>query len=92
MFINTFGAIDSHKLEAGQTLIVDNFHLVGFSETCSYKVTRIGGMKETLLSGEGLVTQITGPGEIHIQTKNLREFTEWLWTLLAPKVRSERSR
>jgi uncharacterized protein (TIGR00266 family) len=92
MFINTFGAIDVHKLEAGQTLIVDNFHLVGFSETCSYKVTKIGGLKETILSGEGLVTQITGPGEVYIQTKNLQEFAEWLWTLLEPKVRNERSR
>jgi len=88
LFINTFGAIDTHKLEAGQTLIVDNFHLVGFSDSCSYKVTRFGGLKETLLSGEGLVTQITGPGEVHIQTKNLREFVEWLWTLLEPRVRS----
>ncbi len=92
MFINTFGAIDTHTLHSGQTLVVDNFHLVGFSESCSYKVTRLGGLKETLLSGEGLVTQITGPGEVHIQTKNLQEFTEWLWTLLAPKVRAERSR
>jgi uncharacterized protein (TIGR00266 family) len=88
LFINTFGAIDTHKLEAGQTLIVDNFHLVGFSDSCSYKVTRFGGLKETLLSGEGLVTQITGPGEVHIQTKNLREFVDWLWTLLEPRVRS----
>ena len=92
MFINTFGAIDTHKLQSGQTLIVDNFHLVGFSDSCSYKVTRFGGLKETLLSGEGLVTQITGPGEVHLQTKNLREFAEWLWTLLEPKVRSSRAR
>jgi uncharacterized protein (TIGR00266 family) len=92
MFINTFGAIDTHTLQPGQSLVVDNFHLVGFSESCSYKVTKIGGLKETLLSGEGLVTQITGPGEVHIQTKNLQEFTEWLWTLLEPKVRAERSR
>ncbi|MDR1992444.1 MAG: TIGR00266 family protein [Nitrososphaerota archaeon] len=92
LFINTFGAIDTHTLQPGQTLIVDNFHLVAFSESCSYKVKKIGGLKETLLSGEGLVTQITGPGEIHIQTKNLREFTEWLWTLLSPKVNSQRSR
>ncbi|MEM3050491.1 MAG: TIGR00266 family protein [Candidatus Bathyarchaeia archaeon] len=88
LFINTFGAIDKHRLEAGQTLIVDNFHLVGFSDSCSYKVTRFGGLKETLLGGEGLVTQITGPGEIYIQTKNLREFVDWLWTLLEPRVRS----
>ena len=88
LFINTFGAIDTHKLEAGQTMIVDNFHLVGFSDTCSYKVTKFGGLKETLLGGEGLVTQITGPGEVYIQTKNLKEFVEWLWTLLESKVRS----
>jgi len=92
MFINTFGAIDTHTLAPGQTLIVDNFHLVGFSETCSYKVIRFGGLKETLLGGEGLVTQITGPGDVHIQTKNLQEFSEWIWTLLEPKVRNSRSR
>ena len=88
LFINTFGAIDKHTLAAGQTLTVDNFHLVAFSDSCSYKVTRFGGLKETLLGGEGLVTQITGPGDIYIQTKNLAEFVDWLWTLLEPRVRS----
>jgi uncharacterized protein (TIGR00266 family) len=88
LFINTFGAIDKHTLNAGQTLVVDNFHLVAFSDTCTYKVTKFGGLKETILGGEGLVTQITGPGDVHIQTKNLREFVEWLWTLLEPRVRS----
>ena len=88
LFINTFGAIDKHTLQPNQTLIVDNFHLVAFSNTCTYKVTKFGGLKETLLGGEGLVTQITGPGDVHIQTKNLQEFVEWLWTLLEPRVRS----
>ena len=86
LFINTFGAIDTHTLDPGQTLIVDNFHLVAFSETCTYKVTKFGGLKETLLGGEGLVTQITGPGDVHIQTKNMKEFADWLWTLLEPRV------
>jgi uncharacterized protein (TIGR00266 family) len=88
LFINTFGAIDKHTLNSGQTLIVDNFHLVAFSDSCSYKVTKFGGLKETLLGGEGLVTQITGPGDVYVQTKNLNEFVEWLWTLLEPRVRS----
>ena len=92
LFINTFGAIDVHTLQAGQTLIVDNFHLVGFSDTCSYRVAKVGDLKETLFSGEGLVTQITGPGTVYIQTKNLQEFIEWLWTLLGPKVASTRAR
>jgi uncharacterized protein (TIGR00266 family) len=88
LFINTFGAIDKHTLKSGQELIVDNFHLVAFSDTCNYKVTKFGGLKETLLGGEGLVTRITGPGDIYIQTKNLREFVEWLWTLIEPRVKS----
>jgi uncharacterized protein (TIGR00266 family) len=88
LFINTFGAIDKHKLDADKTLIVDNFHLVAFSDTCDYKVRKFGGLKSTILGGEGLVTEIRGPGEIYIQTKNLREFVEWLWTLLEPRVRS----
>jgi uncharacterized protein (TIGR00266 family) len=88
LFFNTFGAIDKHTLMAGQTLTVDNFHLVAFSDTCSYKVTKFGGLKETLLGGEGLVTQITGPGDIYIQTKNLKEFVDWLWALMEPRVQS----
>jgi uncharacterized protein (TIGR00266 family) len=88
LFINTFGAIDKHTLTAGQTMIVDNFHLVAFSSTCNYRVVKFGGLKETLLGGEGLVTEITGPGDIYIQTKNLNEFVEWLWTLIEPRVRS----
>jgi len=88
LFINTFGAIDKHTLEAGKSLIVDNFHLVAFSDSCDYKVRKFGGLKSTLLGGEGLVTEVRGPGDVYIQTKNLREFVEWLWTLLGPRVKS----
>lgn len=88
LFINTFGAIDRHILKEKESLIVDNFHLVAFSNTCSYRVERFGGLKETLLSGEGLVTRIDGPGEVLLQTKSPKEFVEWLWTLLEPMVRS----
>lgn len=88
LFINTFGAIDKHTLRPEQSMIVDNFHLVAFSSTCNYKVTKFGGLKETLLGGEGLVTKITGPGDILIQTKNLKEFVDWLWTLIEPRVQA----
>ena len=89
LFINTFGAIDKHVLAPGEKLIVDNFHLVAFSEACQYRVTKFGGLKETLLSGEGLVTEITGPGEVYIQTKNIREMAEWIWTIIEPRVQAK---
>ncbi|MEM2943452.1 MAG: TIGR00266 family protein [Methanomassiliicoccales archaeon] len=88
LFINTFGAIDRHVLRPEEELVVDNFHIVAFSDSCSYRVEKFGGIKETVLSGEGLVTRIRGPGEVLIQTKNPREFADWLWTLIEPRVQS----
>lgn len=88
LFINTFGAIDKHDLKPGEELVVDNFHLVAFSDGCDYNVQKFGGWKETILSGEGFITRITGPGDVYIQTKNLREFVDWLWTLISPRVQS----
>ena len=92
LFVNTFGAIDKHVLDAGEQLVVDNFHLAAFSDTCKYEVRRFGGWKDTILSGEGFVTYIDGPGEVCVQTKNLREFVDWLWVLLGPRVSTSRSR
>lgn len=92
LFINTFGAIELKELEPGEELVVDNFHLVAFSDSCDYDVRKIGSWRETLLSGEGLVTHIRGPGEVYIQTKNLREFVSWLWVLISPRVHSSRAR
>lgn len=91
LFINTFGAIDRHELQPGEELVVDNFHLVAFSDSCDYQVERIGGWKETILSGEGFITRTRGPGEVYIQTKNLREFVDWLWVLMSTRV-NRRSR
>ena len=92
VFINTFGAIDKHELKSGETLVVDNFHLAALSTTCKYKVRMFGGLKSTLLGGEGLVTDITGPGEVYIQTKNPMEFVNWLWKYLGPRVHGAASR
>lgn len=86
LFINTYGAIDKHELGPGEEMIVDNFHLVAFSDSCDYKVQGFGGLKETIFSGEGFITRIIGPGEIYIQTKNVRELVDWLWVLLQRRV------
>ena len=92
VFINTFGAIDKHELKEGETLIVDNFHLAALSTTCEYKVRMFGGLKSTLLGGEGLVTDITGPGEVYVQTKNPMEFVNWLWKYMGPRIHGSATR
>ena len=92
LFINSFGAIDKHELAPGEQLVVDNFHLAAFSDTCEYEVRKFGTWKDTIFSGEGLVTYIEGPGEVYVQTKNLREFVDWIWMLIGPRVASKRAR
>lgn len=89
VWINVFGAIEKRTLKAGEHLIVDNFHLAAFSDTCKYNVRKVGGIKATLFSGEGLVIDIEGPGDILLQTKNIREFVDWLWPLIEPMVKNE---
>lgn len=88
LFINTFGALEKKTLAPGEELVVDNFHLAAFTDTCTYTVTKFGGLKSTILGGEGLVVRVRGPGDVYIQTKNPAEFAEWLWSLLEPYVRS----
>ncbi len=78
MYINSFGAMDKHTLGAGESMTVDNFHLIAFSDSCTYNVKKFGGLKSTLLGGEGLVTDVSGPGDIYIQTKNAGEFGRWM--------------
>jgi uncharacterized protein (TIGR00266 family) len=89
IFVNAFGAVDHHKLGPGEKMTVDNYHLVAFTDSCKYDVKKFGGLKSTILGGEGLVTEVSGPGEIYIQTKNPREFALWMAGFL-PRDRSGR--
>jgi uncharacterized protein (TIGR00266 family) len=88
VFVNSFGAMDSHTLGVNESLIVDNYHLVAFDDTCRYEVKKFGGLKSTILGGEGLVTEISGPGEVYVQTKNEKEFVDWLWNHMEGRVRN----
>jgi uncharacterized protein (TIGR00266 family) len=77
-FLSSYGAIHEIELEAGQKYIVDTGHMVAFEEAVGYNVKRVGGLKSTLFSGEGLVCELTGPGKIYIQTRSADAFLAWL--------------
>ena len=78
VFVSSYGAIHEIDLQAGQKYIVDTGHMVAFAEGVGYGVKRVGGMKSTLFSGEGLVCELTGPGKIMIQTRSADAFLSWL--------------
>ncbi len=78
LFVNAYGGIVGKDLMPGEKMTIDNYHLVALSEQSSYNVIKVGGLKTTILGGEGLATEITGPGSVYFQTKNLREFIDLL--------------
>jgi uncharacterized protein (TIGR00266 family) len=78
LFLNAYGGIIHKQLAAGEKMTIDNYHLVALSDQATYRVTKVGGMKTTILGGEGLATEVTGPGSLYFQTKNIREFIDML--------------
>ena len=78
LFLSSFGAIHPKELRNGETYIVDTGHMVAFDENVNYRVTRVGGLKSTLFSGEGLVCELTGPGRIFLQSRSDDAFLTWL--------------
>ena len=78
LLIASYGAIRDYTLNEGETMTLDTGHVVAFDDTIHYAVRKSGGWKSTLLGGEGLVTDFTGPGRLWLQTRNSSELVSWL--------------
>ncbi len=78
LILASYGAIHELNLPAGETYTVDTGHLVAFDERLGFKVRSIGGLKTTILGGEGLVVDLTGPGKVLMQTRSVGAFLDWL--------------
>lgn len=78
LFLSSYGAIHEVAIQQGQTYNVDTGHMVAFDETLNYNVKRVGGLKSTLFSGEGLICEFKGQGRLFIQSRSPDAFLAWL--------------
>ncbi|WP_353809502.1 TIGR00266 family protein [Agromyces sp. SYSU T00194] len=78
LLLASYGAIIATELTAGETLTLDTGHVVAFDETVQYSVRKAGSWKSTLLGGEGLVTDFTGPGRVWMQTRSSLDLIGWI--------------
>lgn len=78
VWISSYGAIHEVNLKAGEIYKVDTGHMVSFDSTVQYKVIKVGGWKSTILSGEGLICELTGPGKITLQTRSEQSLISWI--------------
>ena len=71
VFYSSYGAVKELEVTPDAPIIVDNGHLVAFTEGVSYGVAPSGGLKTTMFGGEGFVLRLTGAGKVWIQTRNI---------------------
>ncbi|HEX4945403.1 MAG TPA: TIGR00266 family protein [Blastocatellia bacterium] len=72
LLVSSFGAIHRKRLGPGERYVVDTGHLVAWEGTTQYQLRKAAaGFFRSFVSGEGIVAEFMGPGEILIQTRNL---------------------
>lgn len=74
LFLGSYGGLVKRDIPAGKRYTIDSGHLVAWEDTLEYTTRRVGGLKETLLSGEGLVMDFVGPGTVWMQTRDYESF------------------
>jgi len=75
LLVSSFGAIHRKTLRAGERYVVDSGHLVAWEGHMQYQLRKAAkSFFRSFLSGEGVVAEFAGPGEILIQTRNLAAF------------------
>ncbi len=86
LFLNSYGSVFVKELSAGETYKVDSGHIVAFESSVQYKLAMAAkGIFSTVASGEGLVTEYTGPGKIWIQTRNMSALASIIAKLIPSK-------
>ncbi len=78
LLVSSYGAVYEKTIASGEHYTVDSSHLIAFDGTIQVKPRPVGGLKSTLLSGEGLVIELTGPGRIYIQTRSPQALINWI--------------
>ena len=72
LLVSSFGAIHRKQLQPGERYVVDTGHLVAWEGSMQYSLRKAAsGFFRSMMSGEGIVAEFSGPGELLIQTRNL---------------------
>ena len=80
LFLNAYGGITEIPINGEFT--IDTGHIVAFDDALDFQVKGIGGLKSLFFSGEGLVCNFKGQGNVYIQSRNLSALIGWLSPLL----------
>ena len=76
VWIGAYGGI-VHKDIEGE-YVVDTSHLVAYEPSVQMRLSLAGSLFSSLLSGEGLVMRLRGPGRVYLQTRSIEGLAAWV--------------
>lgn len=59
------------------SVVIDAGHLVAYEPTVTLRVGLAAGPITSVVSGEGIVTRLEGPGRVYMQTRSVRALAAW---------------
>jgi uncharacterized protein (TIGR00266 family) len=75
IWFGAYGGIFAREIES--EYVVDTGHLVAYEPTVGIKVGMAGGVFSSFFSGEGLVTRLSGPGRVYMQSRSFGGLVSW---------------
>ncbi len=76
LFYGAYGGII--EKEVFGEYIVDSGYLVAYEPHLKLSLRLAGGIISSILSGEGIVTKVTGNGKIQLQSRSLEGLASWI--------------
>ena len=75
VWFGAYGGIFVREIES--EYVVDTGHLVAYEPTIGIRMGMAGGIFSSFFGGEGLVTRVSGPGRIYMQSRSMDGLAAW---------------
>ncbi|WP_423364520.1 TIGR00266 family protein [Mycoplasma sp. P36-A1] len=72
LLINTYGDLIEINLDGSERFVIDNYHVVAWSDTLTYDIEIASGVFG-FTTGEGVVNVFNGKGTVLIQSRNIQQ-------------------
>lgn len=81
LLVACYGAVETITLQQGEMVTIDTGHVVAYADTVQYQIRKVAqGIIQSMKSGEGLVFDFMGPGQVMTQTRNPSALISWIMT------------
>ena len=91
-FLSTYGSVYTVDIPKGESLLIDNGHLVAWETSMDYEIAKgASTWVSSVPSGEGLACRFNGPGKVLIQTRNPAQLGRWIFPFIPLPQPAQRS-